>query len=206
MKSSRKYITSILSYITLRTIVHVMSAQGGVCPTNDVIDGYTCSRNVWGFVFSSLVLPLSQSQQFRMIVFPFFLATDIIFEIHPVPFLIVLHHVICLVGHFMIWNCSSLLKYYTKIMVAFEFGSGLTNLYDWLRRFQIQTNWIVIVGMTVSNLTALYFVSKLGMDYYRKLKKTRGYYELICVCLLCMCTLGFACIRQRETMALIGFL
>ena len=136
------YVVSILLYIVLRATIHVVAiSEERICPDNTIITGYTCDRNVWGFVFSSLVLPLSsavsQSHRFQMTVFPFFL-TDIMFEIQPIPFLIVLHHAVCLVGHFMIWNTNrAVVLEYCKILVSFEFGSGLTNLYDWLRRFDI---------------------------------------------------------------------
>ena len=212
--------TYILLYIVLRATIHVVAiSEERICPDNTIITGYTCDRNVWGFVFSSLVLPLSsavsQSHRFQMTVFPFFLLTDIMFEIQPIPFLIVLHHVVCLVGHFMIWNTNrAVILEYCKILVSFEFGSGLTNLYDWLRRFHIETSWIVLIGMTVSNLAALYFASRLGIRMWRGWKNTFqilskqsvGSFNILSVSLLCICTLGFAWIRQTETMAQAGFL
>ena len=217
------YVVSILLYIVLRATIHVVAiSEERICPDNTIITGYTCDRNVWGFVFSSLVLPLSsavsQSHRFQMTVFPFFLLTDIMFEIQPIPFLIVLHHVVCLVGHFMIWNTNrAVVLEYCKILVSFEFGSGLTNLYDWLRRFDIETSWIVLVGMTVSNLAALYFASRLGIRMWKVWKNkyhilsrqsvlVKGIFNVLSVSLLCICTVGFAWIRQSETMAQAGFL
>ena len=89
------------------------------------------------------------------------------FEIQPIPFLIVLHHAVCLVGHFMIWNTNrAVVLEYCKILVSFEFGSGLTNLYDWLRRFDIE-QLDCACCIDCIELAALYFASRLGIRMWK---------------------------------------
>ena len=109
----------------------------------------------------------------------------------------------------MVWsterNGKMLSLEYSKILVAFEFGSGLTNLYDWFGRYDIQLSWIVLVGMTISNTSAMYFVLRLLVGITKKNKKKKsGMYEFICICLLSLCTVVFAFIRETETMSLVG--
>jgi hypothetical protein len=204
----RHSIPAFLLYLALRFLFHEISIHL-LCPTsNEIIDGYTCSRNVFGFVFSSILIPLSFSHTFRMTTFPFFLMSDILFEVSPISFLIFLHHAVCIVGHYMVWsterNGKMLSLEYSKILVAFEFGSGLTNLYDWFGRYDIQLSWIVLVGMTISNMSAMYFVLRLLVGITKKKKKKSGMYEFICICLLSLCTVVFAFIRETETMSLVG--
>ena len=202
------YVVSILLYIVLRATIHVVAiSEERICPDNTIITGYTCDRNVWGFVFSSLVLPLSsavsQSHRFQMTVFPFFLLTDIMFEIQPIPFLIVLHHVVCLVGHFMIWNTNrAVVLEYCKILVSFEFAlvSKSLRLVRRLTLRQVGACWYRI------ELGALYFASRLGIRMGRWKSKYHiisrqsvlvKVFNVLSVSLLCICTVGFADHRSR---------